>query len=161
MVLMIMEGITNKTMNRDKFSKIAMMFTSPEKNEVLNAVKIANKHLEDNDMTWSDFISGLPTVSKKNKKKEKPESKSCQADCDVLLVDASVGGETEKAFRINCYLNNGDGISLWFPKGQTRVAEGLLGEDIVNVSSWIMDRKNEEIQGEMDIDYELEVWRKA
>jgi len=139
-------------MNRDKFSKIAMMFTSPEKNEVLNAVKIANKHLEDNDMTWSDFILGLPTTAKKNNKKEKQKSKSWQADCDVLLVGASVEGETEKALRINCYLVNGDGIGLWFPKSHV-IADGK----IIKISSWIMDRKNEEIKEEMDIDSELEV----
>lgn len=135
-------------MNLDKFSKIAMLMTSPEREERLTAVKMANSFLEKNGMTWADLIL---TKEEGSSYKRRSRSAKPRAQADRLLNNAHIISETEKAYLIEVSLQNGEEIEVWFPKSQMEQRDNC-----VFISSWIETMKNKELR-EQGHDSELSV----
>lgn len=140
-------------MNREKLAKIAMLMTSPEKEEAHTALKIANKLLKENDLTWIDVISSKSGSSKSSSSgyKRKTQSWRSKGKADRLLVNAEIAMKTEKACFVEATLKNGEEVEVWFPKSQME-----LRSDCVYISSWIEIMKNKELK-EQGHDSELNV----
>lgn len=136
-------------MNRDKFKKIAMLMNNPEKEEAHTALKIANKLLKENNMTWADVLSGGSSSSGSRYKRETRQAKPNDANC--LLDNAEIITETDKAFLVEVTLKNNEEVEVWFPKSQTDQKRGG-----VYITSWIRMMKNRELK-ELGYDSELSI----